>query len=78
MRYAYEGAVPTLLLGSDASTLSEDPHAAVAGAWLAIGVFTTRELQSKDMKKWRERIKWKNREATEEQKCAGARRKTEQ
>ena len=43
----YEGAVPTLLLGSDASTLSEDPHAAVAGAWLAIGVFTTRELQSK-------------------------------
>ena len=59
----YEGDTPTLLLGSDASTLSEDPHAAVAGAWLAIGVFTTRELQSKDMKKWRDRIKWKNREA---------------
>ena len=59
----YEGDTPTILLGSDASTLSEDPHAAVAGAWLAIGVFTTRELQSKNMKKWRERIKWKNREA---------------
>ena len=59
----YEGDISTLLLGSDASTLSEDPHAAVAGAWLAIGVFTTRELQSKNMKKWRERIKWKNREA---------------
>ena len=39
------------------------PHAAVAGAWLAIGVFTTRELQSKDMKKWRDRIKWNDREA---------------
>jgi hypothetical protein len=59
----YEGDIPTILLGSDASTLSEDPHAAVAGAWLAIGVFTARELQSKDMNKWRERIKWKNREA---------------
>jgi len=58
-----EGDTPTLLLGSDASTLSEDPHAAVAGAWLAIGVFTTRELQSKDMKKWRDRIKWNDREA---------------
>jgi hypothetical protein len=52
-----------VLLGSDASTLSEDPNAAAAGAWLVIGVFTTRELQSKDMEKWRERIKWKNREA---------------
>jgi hypothetical protein len=43
----YEGVEPTLLLGSDTSTLSKDPHAAVAGAWLAVGVFTTRELQSK-------------------------------
>ena len=59
----HEGDIPTLLLGSDASTLSEDPNAAVAGAWLAIGVFTTSELQSKVMEKWRERIKWKNREA---------------
>jgi hypothetical protein len=59
----YEGDIPTLLLGSDASTLSEDPNAAVAGAWLVIGVFTARELQSKDMEKWRERIKWKNRVA---------------
>ena len=76
----YEGDVPTLLLGSEASTLSEDPHAAVAGAWLAIGVFTTRELQSKDMKKWRGRIKWKKiiGKLTEEQKCVGARKKTEQ
>jgi hypothetical protein len=58
-----EGKIPTLLLGSDASTLSEDPKSAVAGAWLAIGVFTIQEVQSKAMDKWRKRIKWKNREA---------------
>jgi hypothetical protein len=59
-----EGESPTLLLlGSDASTLSEDPKAAVAGAWLAIGVFTIQELQSKNMDNWRKGIKWKNREA---------------
>jgi hypothetical protein len=28
----HEGDIPTLLLGPDASTLSEDPNVAVAGA----------------------------------------------
>jgi hypothetical protein len=46
-----------LLLGSDASTLSEGPKAAVAGAWLAIGVFKIQELPSKNMVKWRKGIK---------------------
>jgi hypothetical protein len=58
-----EGGIPTILLGSDASTISEDPNAAVSGAWLAIGVFATAELNSKAMGKWRIRIKWNDREA---------------
>jgi hypothetical protein len=72
MRYAYEEDVPTLLLGSDASTLSEDPHAAVAGAaWLAIGVFTARRNGETGSNGRIGKLK-------EEQKCVGARKKTEQ
>jgi hypothetical protein len=73
-----KGSLPTLLLGSDASTMSEDPNAAVTGAWLAIGVFATAELNSKVMEKWRTRIKWKDREAYGGKKCAGLRKLTEQ